>query len=242
MGFGKNDTLKVPVIASGFFLLAALSVFGIFQSGLTTLGGINEIREGTATFLAMAILLIVGKQVDFKNLPLWVVPMAYGMLTIAGCRGWLNIKTYIFLDIAAFPLLASVPMYVHFRKSIKSLGHLWDIFYLLAFLFLLDACDNKAVTVACLCALIFVYLLPLAKKYLNFLPKKDGWYIVIGLVFIAIMILVSYLFLPILPAQLQSRTLLGIVSVSHYFDNFSFSKFIWLWMGKLSGISRFKSF
>ena len=231
LGFGKNDTIKVPVLASGFFLLAALSVFGIVQNGLTTLGGINEIREGTATFLAMAILLIVGKQADFKNIPLWVVPVAYGILTIAGCRGWLNIKTYIFLDIAAFPLLASVPMYVHFRKSIKSLAHLWNIFYLLAFLFLLDACDNKAVTVACLCALIFVYLLPLAKEYLNFLPKKDGWYIVIGLVFIAMMILFSYLFLPILPAQLQSRSLLGIVSVSHYFDNFSFSKFFHLLFG-----------
>jgi hypothetical protein len=95
LGFGKNEKLKVPVLASGFFLLAAFSVLGIFQNGLTTLGGINEIREGTATFLAMAILLVLGKYSSTKNVPLWLIPFAYGALTIAGCYGFLRIKTYI---------------------------------------------------------------------------------------------------------------------------------------------------
>ncbi len=231
LGFGKNEKLKVPVLASGFFLLAAFSVLGIFQNGLTTLGGINEIREGTATFLAMAILLVLGKHSSTKNVPFWLIPLAYGVLTIVGYYGLLRIKTYVFLDIGAFALLASLPMYADFRKSLISFKRVWDILYATVFYYLLFLFTNEAATVGCLFALVFVLLLPISKKCVKFLPRNDGLYIVGGLIFIAIMILLSYLFLPALPAQLQSRTLLGIVSVSHYFDNFSFSKFFHLLFG-----------
>ncbi len=233
LALDSSRTLKISVLACGFFLLAVLSIFGIFQNGLTALGGINEIREGTATFLALAILLVIGKKSNMQNLPLWLMPVVYGALTIASCYGWVPFrwKTYVFLDIAAFPLLASLPMYVNFRKSRAAFHYLWDMVFIAAFSFVLYNCDNVAAIIGCICAFIFVFLLPLAKKFVTFLPKKDSWYIVCGLGFIAVMILVAWSFFPYLPLQLQSRTLLGIVTVSQYFDHFSFSKFYHLLFG-----------
>ena len=229
-GFNKTD-LKIPTSSGGFFLLAALSFLGIFQNNLTALGGVNEIREGTATFLSLATLIIAGRQINMQTLPLWLVPMTYSFLTIAGCHNWLHLKTYIFLDISAFPLLASLPLYVSFRKSLTALPYLFDAVYTAAFLFVLHHCDNVAVTVACICALIFVFLLPIAKRNISFLPRNDGWYVTAGLSFIAIMILVSWSFFAHLLPQLQSRTLLGIVSILQYFDHFDFSKFLHLLFG-----------
>ncbi len=232
LSFGCNKpNLKISTLPCGLFLLAALSFLGIFQNNLTALGGINEIREGTATFLSLAILIIAGRQHNMKNLPLWLVPMAYSFLTIAGFHHWLHIKTYIFLDISAFPLLASLPLYVNFRKSLIRYTCLWDVIYVAAFLYLLKHCDNVAATVACMCAFIFVFLLPIAKKFIRFLPKKDGWYVVFGLSFIALMILVSWSFFSHLLPQLQSRTLLGIASVLQYLDHFDLSKFLHLLFG-----------
>lgn len=230
--FGHNKPdLKISTLSCGFFLLAGLSLIGITQNNLTTIGGINEIREGTATFLALGILIIAGKQLNIQSLPLWLVPMAYSLLTIAGCHSWLHIKTYIFLDISAFPLLASLPMYVNFRKSLTTLPYLCDVIYAAAFIFLLSYCDNVAATMACICALVFVFLLPFAKKIIRFLPRKDGWYVISGLGFIGVMILVSWSFFSQLLPQLQSRTLLGVVSVFQYFDHFDFSKFLHLLFG-----------
>lgn len=231
LGLSKAQHFKMSILSCGFFLLAALSIIGIFQNGLAALGGVNEIREGTATFLALAILIVVGKQSDMKSLPLWLVPVAYCVLTISGYYGWLHLKTYIFPDIAAFPLLASLPLYSGFRKSLKAFQRLWDVVFATIFYLLLVYCTNDAATVGCLCAFVFVFLLPLAKKFIAFLPKKDGWYIASGLGFIAVMILVSQLFLPYLPSPLQSRTLLGMVSVSQYFDQITFSKFFHLLFG-----------
>jgi len=230
-GFRKNDKLEVPVLASGFFLLAVFSILGIFQNGLTTLGGINEIREGTATFLAMAILLIVGKRSYIGKMPLWLIPVAYSVLTILGYHGLLRTKPYVFLDLGAFALLASLPMYVEFRKFLISLRGAWDIVYATIFYYLLFLLTNDAAIVGCLFALVFIFLLPITKKYIIFLPRKDGCYIVSGLVFIALVILFSYLFLPVLPSHLQSRALLGIVTISQYFDQITFSKFLHLLFG-----------
>lgn len=220
------NTLKLPVVSYFFLVMALLSVLGAFQNDLVALGGINEIREGAATFLACSIIIVIGNHLNLQYLPLWLAPIAYGLLTIIGHYDWIHYgwMTYVFLDIAAFPLLASLPMYVIFRSSLKTSQHLWDAAYLAAFSFLFFYCDNKAAIIALLCALIFVYVLPLAKKFLSFLPRKDGGYIVFGLGFIAVMILISWTFFSQIPPQLQSRTLLGIVTVFHYFDNFTFSK------------------
>lgn len=231
LGFSKAQHFKISILSCGFFLLAALSVIGVFQNGFAALGGVNEIREGTATFLALAILIIVGKQSDMQSLPLWLVPVAYCVLTIAGYYGCLHLKTYIFLDIAAFPLLASLPMYVAFRKSLTAFRRLWDVVFATIFYLLLVYCTNDAAIVGCMCAFVFVFLLPLAKKFITFLPRNDGWYIVCGLGFIAVMILVSQLFLSSLSSPLQSRVLLGMVSVSQYFDQFSLLKFFHLLFG-----------
>ena len=43
--------LQVGVLPIGLFALSLFSLIGVLQNGLVTLGGINEIREGTATFL-----------------------------------------------------------------------------------------------------------------------------------------------------------------------------------------------
>lgn len=222
---------KFAPLSVGFFLLALLSLFGVSQNSLVPLGGINEIREGTATFLSLAILINVGRKTDFQNIPLWIVPVIYGLITIAGCNGWLHIKTYIFLDIAAFPLLASLPLYVNFRKSLVQHVYVWDAVYAAAFFYLLKYCDNVAAVIACICAFVFVFLLPIAKSFIRFLPRKDGFYVVLGLSAISIMILVSWTFFSQLLPQLQSRTLLGIVSVLQYFDHFDWSKLSHVFFG-----------
>lgn len=221
--FFFSKEIKVSPLSLGFLFLAAFSVLGVVQNNLLAIGGINEIREGAATFLSLAILITAGRQADIKNLPLWIVPIVYGFITVAGCRGWIHIKTYIFLDIAAFPLLASLPLYVTFRESLSRYQYVSDTIYAAAFLYLLKYCDNVAATIACLCAFIFVFLLPIAKKFMKFLPQKDGFYVSSGLAFIAIMILVSWNFFADLIPQLQSRTLLGIVSVLQYFDHVDWS-------------------
>ncbi|MCE2716432.1 MAG: hypothetical protein ACK4V2_02465 [Pseudomonadota bacterium] len=216
--------VKISPLALGFLFLAAFSLFGVLQNNLTSIGGINEIREGTATSLALAILIVVGRQANMQSLPLWIAPILYGLITVAGCHGLLHLKTYIFLDISAFPMLASIPLYVKFRQSLLRFQYLWDSTYVIAFLFLLKYCDNVAAIIASLCAFIFVFLLPFAKRCMKFLPKQDGLYVIFGLWLIAMMVLVSWNFFSHLIPQLQSRTLLGIVSVFQYFDHFNWSK------------------
>ena len=222
---------KEPLIAGflpiTFFALALLGILGIFQNGLTSLVGINEIREGTITFLSAAIILTAFKPKD--DMPLWIIPILYSAITIFGFYGWkyLGWKTYVFLDISSFSTLASIPMYMHFRNSVaENLKSKWDAFYVALFLFLMYYADNDASIVACWCAAIFIFLLPLAKKHFKFLPKNDGFYIIGGLSAIAILVLASWNFFPYLPSQLQSRILLGIVTVLQYFEDFAFSKFM----------------
>ncbi len=131
--------VKISPLALGFLFLAAFSLFGVLQNNLTSIGGINEIREGTATSLALAILIVVGRQANMQSLPLWIAPILYGLITVAGCHGLLHLKTYIFLDISAFPMLASIPLYVKFRQSLLRFQYLWDSTYVIAFLFLLKS-------------------------------------------------------------------------------------------------------
>lgn len=223
--------IKVSPLILGFLFFAVFSLLGVFQNILTSIGGINEIREGTATFLSLAILIIVGRQKNMQKLPLWIVPVMYGFITIAGCQNWLHIKTYIFLDISAFPMLASLPLYVSFRKSLSRYEYVCDAMYAAAFLFLLKYCDNVAAVIACLCAAAFAFLLPLAKRHMKFLPRNDGFYVISGLSLIAILILASWAFFSQLIPQLQSRTLLGVVSVFQYFDHFDCSKLFHLFFG-----------
>ena len=229
----KTGPIQVGVLPIGFFCLALLSLIGVAQNGLTALGGINEIRECTATFLSLAIIIACVQPKQFY--PFWLAPITYGVLTVFGFYGWTHLgwKTYVFLDISAFSMLASLPMYTAFRKSVTDTvqRNLWDTAYIAAFSYLLFYGDNMAAVVACACSAIFVFLLPIAKQYLKFLPKNDGFYVVAGLSFIAVMVLASWKFFAYLPLQLQSRTLLGIVTVLQYFDNFSFAKFMHLLFG-----------
>lgn len=233
IGLGEPKYRCVPPVSFGFFLMAAVSMPGIFQNFLTTLGGSNEIREGTALFLALAINFSYAKKLNFPGLPIWIVPIFYALLTIAGHYGWIYIgwKTYIFLDIAAFALLASVPMYINFRKTLNESAALWDATYIACFSFLIFYSDNSAATLACLCAAIFVYVLPIAKKYHRFLRRKDGFYIVLGIISITATVLLSWFFFNAIPSQLQSRTMLGVVTILQYFDHFNFTKLLHLLFG-----------
>lgn len=229
---GANLMLQKESLRAGFlpitlFALASLEILGIFQNGLVSLVGINEVREGGLTFLSAAIILTTFKPKD--NVPSWIIPILYSIITIFGFYGWkyLGWKTYVFLDISSFSTLASIPMYMRFRNSVaENLKSKWDAFYVALFLFLMYYADNDAAIVACCCAAIFVFLLPLAKQHFKFLPKNDGFYIIGGLSAIALLVLLSWKIFPYLPSQLQSRTLLGIVTVLQYFDNFNISKFM----------------
>ena len=53
----NSEPKTVGFLPIGFFILSLLGILGIFQNGLTSLVGINEIREGTITFLSLAIIL-----------------------------------------------------------------------------------------------------------------------------------------------------------------------------------------
>ncbi len=228
----NTKPIQAGVLPIGFFTLGALSLIGIIQNGLTSVVGINEIREGTATFLSLAIILATVR--PQQNYPLWLGLIIYGVITIFGFYGWIHLgwKTYVFLDIAAFAMLASILMYMAFRNSVDvSHKGLWDGLYVASFLYLIYYSDNYAAVIACACAAVFVFLLPLAKIYIKFLPKNDGFYIVSGLSAIALLVLFSWNFFSYLPLQLQSRTLLGIVTVLQYFDNFSFAKFMHILFG-----------
>lgn len=230
----RLQPIQVGVLPIGFCALALLSIIGVAQNGLTTLGGINEIREGTATFLSLAII-IACVQPKQQAYPFWLLPVAYGVLTVFGVYGWMKLgwKTYVFLDIASFSMLASLPIYMAFRRSITETVYLnlWDAAYIAAFSYLLFYSDNTAAVVALVCAAMFVFLLPFIKDRLRFLPKNDGLYVLIGLIFIAVMVLLSWKFFIYLPLQLQSRTLLGIVGILQYFNDFSVGKFIHLLFG-----------
>ncbi len=225
--------IQVGILPIGWFTLALLSLIGICQNGLTSVGGINEIREGAATFLSLGIILACVQSIS--TCPLWLAPMAYGALTIFGVYGWISLgwKTYIFLDIAAFSMLASLPIYIAFRTTVAEViqRNLWDSAYIASFSYLLFYGDNLAAVIACACAGAFVFLLPIARQRLKFLNQSDGFYVVSGLSFIAVMVLVSWKFLNYLPPQLQSRTLLGVVTILQYLDNFSFAKFMHLLFG-----------
>lgn len=227
-----RDSIEVGFLPIIFLSLALLSTVGVFQNGLTSLVGINEIREGTFTFLSLAIILSTLR--PKHHFPAWIFPILYSLITIFGFYGWKHLgwKTYVFLDISAFPTLASLPMYVHFRNytNTKNKG-LFDALYISLFLYLIYYGDNHAAILACGCAAIFVFLLPLSKKYLKFLPSNDGFYIVSGLSAIALLVLLSWKFFSYIPLQLQSRTLLGIVTVLQYFDNFTFTKLMHLLFG-----------
>ncbi|MEI6628479.1 MAG: hypothetical protein WCN27_03640, partial [Alphaproteobacteria bacterium] len=228
----NTKPIQAGILPIGFFALGVFSLIGIVQNGLTSVVGINEIREGTATFLSLAIILVAVR--SKQNYPLWLCPVIYGVITILGFYGWTHLgwKTYVFLDIAAFAMLASIPMYTSFRSSVAdSYKGLWDGLYVASFFYLIYYSDNDAAVIACACAAVFVFLLPLAKKYIKFLPKNDGFYIVAGLSAIALLVLYSWNFFSYLPLQLQSRTLLGIVTVLQYFDNFSFAKFMHILFG-----------
>jgi hypothetical protein len=228
----NKKPIQVGILPISFFALSILSLIGIFQNGLTSVIGINEIREGTATFLSLAIILATVR--PKQNYPLWLGPVIYGVITIFGFYGWRHLgwKTYVFLDIAAFAMLASIPMYVAFRNSVDT-SHkgLWDGLYVASFLYLIYYSDNDAAVIACVCAAVFVFLLPLVKRHIKLLPKNDGFYIISGLSTIALLVLFSWNFFSYLPSQLQSRTLLGIVTVLQYFDNFSFIKFMHVLFG-----------
>ena len=219
----NSESKTVGFLPIGFFILSLFGILGVLQNGLTSLVGINEIREGTVTFLSLAIILATVQ--PKHTLPSWVCPILYSIITIFGFYGWkyLGWKTYVFLDISAFTTLASVPMYVSFRSSISSqYRNLCDAFCIASFLCLIYYSDNDAATLACGCAAMFVFLLPLAKKYFNFLPKNDGFYIVGGLSLIALLVIISWKYFSYLPLQLQSRTLLGIVTILQYFDDLKF--------------------
>ena len=231
--FMDSNGLFISRLSLGFFLLSAVSIIGVFQTGLKALGGINEIREGTATFIALGVLAAVRKRETIGNTPFWLAPFIYGILTMFGHYSWMYLgwKTYIFLDIAAFPMLASLPLYINFRKSLSDSKNVWDAAFIAGFSLLLFYCDNKAAIIACICAFVFVYFLPIGKKYINFLPRNDGFYISTGLAYIACSILICWIFFPILPPQLQSRTMLGIVTIFQHFQNFSISKFMHIIFG-----------
>ncbi len=228
----NTKPIQAGILPIGFFALGVLGLIGIIQNGLTSVVGINEIREGTATFLSLAIILATVR--PKQKYPLWLGPVIYGVITIFGFYGWthLGCKTYVFLDIAAFAMLASIPMYMSFRSSVAaSYKGSWDGLYVASFLYLIYYSDNDAAVIACACAAVFAFLLPLAKGYFKFLPKNDGFYIVTGLSAIALLVLFAWNFFSYLPLQLQSRTLLGIVTVLQYFDNFSFAKFMHILFG-----------
>ena len=155
----NTKPIQAGVLPIGFFALGVLSLIGIVQNGLTSVVGINEIREGTATFLSLAIILAIVR--PKQNYPLWLGPVIYGVITIFGFYGWIHLgwKTYVFLDIAAFAMLASIPMYMSFRNLVDvSHKGLWDGLYVASFLYLIYCSDNYAVVIACACAAVFVFL------------------------------------------------------------------------------------
>lgn len=232
---GIKKQINLSPTAILWLAMAALSVLGIFQNYLCSVTGVNEIREGTLTFLCIAfcITFIKGK-INNEKFPFWIFPLLYGFLTVFGFYGWkdLGYKTYNFLDVYGFAMLASLPMYTHFRNHLNNNKNAWDGLFISCFAFLLYYCDNKALNLACLIGLFFVFIWPIIKNKVPILQKKtDGFYVAAGLLLTAILVLLSWFFFDKLPLQLQSRTMLAIVTVLQFFNKFDLKEFFHLIFG-----------
>ena len=231
--YGLKRKITFTPISALWLAMACLSIIGIFQNNLGTLTGINDIREGTFTFFSICVCIVFAKEhIQKSNFPLWIFPLAYGALTVLGFYGWRDFgwKTYNFLDVYGFSMLASLPIYIDFRNKITQ-KTLWDTLYISCFALLLFYCDNKALNLACIVGLFFVFAWPILKNKFPILPKKDGIYVAAGLIILAIFILLSWFFFQKLPLQLQSRTMLAIVTVLHFFDHFTLKELFHLIFG-----------
>jgi hypothetical protein len=231
--YGLKRKITLTPISAMWIAMSALSLLGILQNKLGTLTGINDIREGTFTFFAICMCIVFCKEhINKTNFSFWIFPLAYGVITVLGFYGWRDFgwKTYNFLDVYGFAMLASLPMYIDFRQKITQ-KILWDCAYTSCFALLLFYCDNKALNLACVVGLFFVFVWPIIKNKLSSLPKKDGIYVASGLVVLSIFILLSWFFFRYLPLQLQSRTMLAIVTILHFFDHFSLKELFHLIFG-----------
>lgn len=231
--YGIQRKITLTPISCLWLGMACIALLGVFQNNLGALTGINDMREGAFTFFAICVCIAFTKEHFTKtNLPFWIIPLAYGLLTVLGFFGWRDLgwKTYNFLDVYGFAMLASIPMYINFRKKINYAQFL-DAAYISFFALLLFYCDNKALNLACIVGLFLVFVWPIIKNKLSFLPKKDGLYFAGGVIALSIGILLSWFFFDKLILQLQSRTMLAIVTVLHFFDHFTIKEFFHLIFG-----------